>query len=246
MRHEARSQEYRPALARLELGTKCVAIIGIAFMGIGVSACHKTFSATTTQPNPLLRPLDTLRVTEELVIVTGDMELSHPRASRGSGAIQLLSFERYPLINKASFTVVSRDRLRFHVQIEHKWKQYTDISTWKAKLYDDRGNFYAPTSIDTVKAHVLLETWSFERRTAHRNAFGDIMYLNDDGHKDRQPLGNLSVFRGRGDFVFYQRDIFGPDVRSMTLELTRSGVTFRYQWNFTVEECGPHVALRGS
>ena len=118
------------------------------------------------------------------------------------------------------------------------------ISTWKAVLYDDKGNRYAPSSIDTVKARHLVETWSFERRSTRRNAFGDIVQINDDGHRDRQPLGNLSVFRGRGDFVFYQRDIFGPEVRSMTLELTRSGVTFVYKWSFADEEAMGQVALR--
>ena len=57
----------------------------------------------------------------------------------------------------------------------------------------------------------------------------------------------LTEFLGQSvsiGFVFYQRDIFGPEVRSMTLEITRSGVTFRYQWNFTDEEGGTHVALR--
>ena len=58
------------------------------------------------------------------------------------------------------------------------------------------------------------------------------MQINNDGYKDRQPLGNLSVFRGRGDYVFYRRDIFGPDVRSMSLSLTRSGVTFKFTWKF--------------
>ncbi|MCP4446981.1 MAG: hypothetical protein GY811_16770 [Myxococcales bacterium] len=133
-------------------------------------------------------------------------------------------------MNRASFTIVSRDRLRFHAEIEHKWKKYTDISTWKAVLIDDQGNVYAPTSIDTVKARHLVETWSYERRSTRRNAFGDILQINNDGYKDRQPLGNLSVFRGRGDFVFYRRDIFGPEVRSMSLSLTRSGITFKYTW----------------
>lgn len=214
-----------------------------ALLGLVLGGCHRTFSASIRQPNPLASPLDTLRDTEVLTIVTGDMELSHPRRSRVEGRDSLMSQERYPLHNKASFTVVSRDRLRFHVQIEHKWKTYTDISTWKAVLYDDKGNRYAPTSIDTVKARHLVETWSFERRSTQRNAFGDIVHINDDGHRDRQPLGSLSVFRGRGDFVFYQRDIFGPDVRSMTLELTRSGVTFKYQWTFADDESSPRVAL---
>ena len=83
-----------------------------------------------------------------------------------------------------------------------------------------------------------------ERRTAKRNAFGDIIQINDDGYKDRQPLGSLSVFRGRGDFVFYSRDIFGPEVRWMTLELSRSGITFRYTWKFTDEESSESVATR--
>ncbi len=219
-------------------------LCGLALAAMALGACHRTFSAQVSQPNPLLSPLETLRDTEVLTIVTGDMELSHPRQSRLQGKDALLRHKRYPLLNKANFTVVSRDRLRFHVQIEHKWKSYTDISTWKAKLYDDLGNEYAPTSIDTVKARHLVETWSFERRSTQRNNVGQIVQINNDGYRDRQPLGSLSVFRGRGDFVFYQRDIFGPQVRSMTLELTRSGVTFRYRWNFAEEETDPQVALR--
>lgn len=242
MRH-IRSTESRVLMAGC-LKRAGIGLCGLALAAMTLGACHRTFSAKVSQPNPLLNPLDTLRDTEELTIVTGDMELSHPRASRADGKDSLMSQERYPLHNKASFTVVSRDRLRFHVQIEHKWKQYTDISTWKAKLYDDQGNYYAPTSIDTVKARHLVETWSFERRSTRRDGFGSIVQINDDGHRNRQPLGSLSVFRGRGDFVFYKRDIFGPGVRSMTLELTRSGVTFKYQWNFADEEAGPQLALR--
>ncbi len=211
-----------------------VVVFGLLVV-VGLSACHKTFSASTHQPNPLAQPLDTLRRSEELVITTGDMDLVHPRPaqhSNSSGASSLQYMERYPLRNKASFTVVSRDRLRFHVQIEHKWKQYTDISTWKAVLTDDQGNAYQPTSIDSVKARHLVETWSFQRRTARRNAFGNIVHINNDGYRDRQPLGNLAVFRGKGDFVFFRRDIFGPEVRSMSLSLTRSGITFKFTWKF--------------
>ena len=227
--------------SRTQLG---LAFCGVALAAMTFGACHRTFSAQVSQPNPLLSPLDTLRDTEVLTIVTGDMELNHPRTARAEGKDSLMSQTRYPLLNRASFTVVSRDRLRFHVQIEHKWKQYTDISTWKAKLYDDQGNQYAPTAIDTVKARHLVETWSFEKRSTRRDGFGNIVQINDDGHRNRQPLGSLSVFRGRGDFVFYERDIFGPEVRSMTLELSRSGVTFKYKWNFADDESGPQLAQR--
>jgi len=216
-------------------------VVAACLVAVNAGACNKTFAASTFQPNPLAHPLDTLRQSEVLTIVTGDMDLVHPRASRTNGREALLSHERYPLLNKASFTIVSRDRLRFHVQIEHKWKQYTDISTWKAVLTDDTGRVYQPTSIDTVKARLLVETWSFERRTTSRNHFGDILQINNDGYKDRQPLGNLSVFRGRGDFVFYRRDIFGPEIRSLTLSLSRSGITFKYTWKFADD--GPPALL---
>ncbi len=217
----------------MSLGAKSGVVVLIVGMAAGLSACHKTFSASVHQPNPLAQPLDTLRHSEELVITTGDMDLVHPRpAPHSSGASALQYMDRYPLRNKASFTIVSRDRLRFHVQIEHKWKQYTDISTWKAVLTDDQGNAYQPTSIDSVKARHLVETWSFERRSTRRNAHGSIVHINNDGYRDRQPLGNLSVFRGKGDFVFFRRDIFGPKVRSMSLSLTRSGITFKFTWKF--------------
>lgn len=215
-----------------------------AMLALSAFGCHRTFSASTYQPNPLSAPLESLRQTEELTIITGDMELTHPRPARVEGQDSLMSSERYPLRNTASFTVVSRDRLRFHVQFEHKWKDYTKIHTWKAVLTDDRGRRFAPSSIDAVKAKHLVKTWSFERRTTQRNGFGDIVQINDDGYKDRQPLGSLSVFRGRGDFVFYSRDIFGPEVRWMTLELTRSGVTFRYTWKFADDPPSGSVATR--
>lgn len=204
----------------------CLAMVG----------CHRTFKASVSQPNPLSQPLDTLRQTEELTIVTGDMDLVRPVVPRTDRAVSIVSHRRYPLQNKASFTVVSRDRLRFHVQIEHKWKKYTDISTWKAVLTDDQGNVYHPTGIDTVKAKVLIETWSYERRTTRRNAAGAIVQVNNDGHRDPQTLGSLAVFRGRGDFVFYRRDIFSPEVRSMSLSLTRSGMTFKYTWKFADDD----------
>lgn len=226
----------------MDLATKGCLVIASCAALVG---CHRTFKASVSQPNPLSQPLDTLRQTEVLTIVTGDMDLVHPRKSRVEGRDSLLSHKRYPLLNQASFTVVSRDRLRFHVQIEHKWKNYTDISTWKAVLTDDKGNVYQPTAIDTIKAKHLVETWSFERRTTRRNAFGDIVQINNDGYKDRQPLGNLSVFRGRGDFVFYRRDIFGPDVRSMSLSMTRSGVTFKYTWKFA-EDGVPVLVAKGA
>lgn len=209
------------------------------------SGCHRTFSASTSQPNPLKQPLDTLRETEVLTIVTGDMELNRPRSQ--TSPVRVLSQERYPLLNKASFNIVSRDRLRFHVQIQHKWQSYANLRSWKVVLEDDQGNRYSPASVETSKPKHLMETWSREKRTVSRSSRGYITQIHNDAYKDRQTLGNLSVYQGRGDLVFYQRDIFGPEVRSMTLTLERSGVTFKFSWQFAddLPAAVPTLALKG-
>jgi hypothetical protein len=44
------------------------------------------------------------------------------------------------------------------------------------------------------------------------------------------------MFRGRGDYVFYARDIFTPDVQSLTLILRRRSMTFEFTWNFSDDD----------
>ncbi len=198
---------------------------------VASAGCGRTFKNSVTQPNPLTQPLDTLRISEEVVIVTGDKDLSQPRTDMGS-ATTLWVDERVPLQNKASFTVVSRDRLRFHVQIEHKWQEWARVTTWDADLVDDQGRHYRPEDIDLVSDKHVVKVWDYEQRTVVRNDYGDIVQVNNDGYKSRQPLGSLSMFRGRGDFVFYHRDLFTPKIRSLTLRLTRPGLAYQWTWRF--------------
>ena len=80
--------------------------------------------------------------------------------------------EPYDLENRASFTVVSRDRLRFHVQIEHKWKEYADLEGWQAWIIDSRGRRYLPEQIDSRKPDLIVFMWDQEIRSVRRNAFG--------------------------------------------------------------------------
>jgi len=91
----------------------------------------------------------------------------------------------------------------------------------------------------------VVQMWDYERRTVVRNKFGDIVHVNNDGYKQRQFLGSLSLFRGRGDYVFYARDIFTPDVRSLTLILKRRSMTFMYTWNFSEDGTKIRVAKEG-
>jgi hypothetical protein len=209
------------------------------------SGCHRTFKGSTTQPNPLADPNETLRQSEKITIVTGDMELDAP-AQVDSGytsetqRASVARSRRYPLLNQASFTVVSRDRLRFHVQVDHKWQEWADLNTWEVELVDDKGRRWIPEAVEHAKTKIITTMWDREQRTAicspaGRNAAGDCFNtvgFADDGWRRRQTLGSLSVFRGKADFVFYQRNLFSPDVKSMKLTVRRSGESFQFTWNF--------------
>jgi len=139
---------------------------------------------------------------------------------------------RYPLLNQASFTIVSRDRLRFHVQVDHKWKDWADLNSWDVWLEDDAGHHWEPEAIEHARTRIMTTMWDREQQTAQRNRFGDIVGLNEDGWRNRQTLGSLSVFRGKADFVFYQRDLFHPGVRQLRLVVSRPGEAFRFVWKF--------------
>lgn len=207
------------------------AILGLAAAG----GCGRTFSSSVTQPNPLIRPLETLRESEPIVIVTGDMDLNLPRQGDASGGGTIWVNKRYPLTNRAHFTVVSRDRLRFHVQIEHKWQEWADVSSWRATLVDDKGHRYRPAEIDLISDKHVTQMWDYESRSIVTNDFGDIVHVNNDGYRRRQPLASLSLFRGRGDFVFHHPDIMRPSVKSLTFKIERSGTAFEFTWRFADE-----------
>jgi hypothetical protein len=205
-------------------------LAGLAALA-ATGGCSRTFRSSVTQPNPLIQPLETLRESEVIIIVTGDMELNLPADGGASGGALWVD-RRYPLTNKAHFTVVSRDRLRFHVQIEHKWQEWADVTTWNATLSDDRGQRFSPDDVDLVSDRHITRMWDYETRSAVTNEFGDIVHVANDGYKRRQPLASLSLFRGRGDFVFHHQDIFHPGLKSLTLHIERSGTAFEFTWRF--------------
>jgi hypothetical protein len=226
-----------------------VLIVGFVVAGMA-SGCGRTFKGEAVQPNPLANPTETLRESEKITIVTGDMELAAPANANedytsmsGGSETQRARVARpnkYPLINQASFTIVSRDRLRFHVQIDHKWQEWADLETWDVYLVDDSGRRWVPESVEHAKTKIMTTMWDREQRTAlcssagrdaTGNCFNTVGYA-DDGWRRRQTLGSLSVFRGKADFVFYERDLFHPNVRSLKLVVSRPGNAFDFTWKF--------------
>ncbi|MGE0870615.1 MAG: hypothetical protein AB7P03_18765 [Kofleriaceae bacterium] len=208
-------------------------------LAISSTGCSRTFSGSATQPNPLVLPTETLRKSETITIVRGDMDLESPEPPSGPTA-SLAHNHRYPLLNAASFTVVSRDRLRFHVQIDHKWQDWADLTSWDVSLQDDQGRRWDPDSIEHANTRIITTMWDREQRTAmcsstgrdaRGNCYTTVGYY-DDGWRRRQTLGSLSVFRGKADFVFHEPDLFNPQIRQLRLVVKRPGEAFEFTWRF--------------
>jgi hypothetical protein len=202
--------------------------------------CSRTFKGVAVQPNPLVDQNETLRESEKITIVRGDMDLEAPAAAAGAGTASVAHNHKYPLLNRAQFTMVSRDRLRFHVQIDHKWEEYADLETWQVELVDDKGRHWYPETVEHARTRIITTMWDREQRTAvcdsrgrdaNNNCFNMIGY-REDGWKRRQTLGSLSVYRGNADFVFYERDLFSVNVRSLKLVVKRPGEAFEFVWRF--------------
>jgi len=212
----------------------------VAVLAVGWLGCARTFRAEVVQPNPMVMPTETLRSSEKVTIVTGDMELEVPYAAEPGERATVANNHRYPLINQASFTVVSRDRLRFHVQIDHKWEDWADLTTWDVHLEDDQGHTWEPEAVEHARVRLMNQFWDREQRTSVCSSAGrdptgaciSTIGVLDDGWKHRQTLGTISVFRGNADFVFYERGIMNADIRKLRLVVKRPSESFVFAWRF--------------
>lgn len=217
-----------------------LALVAVSSLVLG-AGCSRTFKGVAVQPNPLVEPNETLRDSERITIVRGDMDLEAPDPARGVGTASIVHNHKYPLFNIAQFSLVSRDRLRFHVLIDHKWQEYADLTSWEVELVDDKGHIWQPESVEHAHTRILTTMWDREQRSAICDSHGrdananciNTIGFREDGWKRRQTLGSLSVFRGKADFVFYQRDLFTTNLRWLKLIVKRSGEAFEFTWRFS-------------
>lgn len=138
---------------------------------------------------------------------SADLAISEPLAiyQRVPTTATYFMMYRPPLMKSSvQFTVASRDRLRFHVGIVRTFEDDADTSKWHAWLEDERGRHYEPDGheVSTVKT---FPTWGW---TA------------------------TDLYVGRGDFVFYARDLFGRDTRKLTFVMTHGDEVYRFVWEF--------------
>lgn len=188
-----------------------------ALVVLGGSGCARSFQAQAKQPNPVTYPADTIRQSAKLKIYVGHQDID---------AIKTI------MENSASFVVVSRDRLRFHVTVEHKWEEYADVEGWTVWLEDEHGKRLEPEDKETIRNKNRSEFIDYDRRSTDRNQFGDITRVNNDGFKNRVTLRTLDRFRGEGDYTFYARSLIDRNTRGLSLVMKRGDLVYRYRWEF--------------
>jgi hypothetical protein len=112
---------------------------------------------------------------------------------------------KWPLKTSASWTMVSRDDLLFHIEVDHKWLDYVDLAEWRAELVDDQGRVYTPKAVE------------------HRHA--RIIYSGTDDSA-------VTVYRGNGDLVFAAHDLLTTNARWIKLVMQHGVDQFEYTWKF--------------
>lgn len=201
-----------------------------------LGACHRTWDAKTVQPPLRLGTTTEARTSFAGEILMRDMELGR----------------RLYLANSAYFVVVSKDRLRFHVRLVHKWKQIADPSRWRVWLEDDQGNRFYPEAIDsrTVERATRVEIREegaigpAEWRGTHYERCPCVYKIGGLSKANSYPLLSHTIWRGDGDYTFYRRDIYRPEMRRLTLVMQRRGYTFRYSWSFAAADPAFETAAR--
>jgi hypothetical protein len=199
----------------------CLALVG----------CTKKVAVRTVQPNPMREApsIETLRVSKQLVLDVGDLDLPQYKDRTQS---TWAGVQKMKLRNTAYFAVVSKERIRFHVQIVHKWQEWADPNAWRVKLVDDRGRTYYPEAKDVWSNKTVTRMWDHEERSGIYNEYGDEIGTENDGHRRRVPLETVSVFHGKGDYTFKDRKLFAPDVKSLTLVMKKADMEYRFEWEF--------------
>jgi hypothetical protein len=159
------------------------------------AACDRSWRADTLTPPITLGATLDARTSLPAVILVRDMEMP----------------QSLWLPETAYFVAVSRDRLRFHVTLHHKWEEMSDPQSWQVWIEADRGRHFAPTACD-------------------RHTTSPVTRMYDRAALD--PLVAVTVYRGQGDYVFYRHDLLRRDLRWLMLVMRRPGYEYRYRWSF--------------
>jgi hypothetical protein len=181
----------------------------VTFLTFSGAACTHTREARAIQPFPV-RTQDAVPSSATLYIHERDMHLPWD----------------YQLRSSAQFTVVSRDRLRFHVGIVRYFEDEADTGGWTAWLVDENGEKYAPEEREVARVNRISVDWALYPYTP-----GDGWCPNAQPCKSRIVPG-YQVYQGVADYMFHVDGLFTPARQKLTLVLRRGGMEFHYVWRF--------------
>jgi hypothetical protein len=193
--------------------------IGLALLVSASVGCVKTLQVSTTQPNPVMDSAETLQEGRHLHIDVRDIDL--PKS--------------FHLRQSASFVMRSHDRLTFHVDLVHKWEEIADPKNWTVKLEDDHGHIYLPESEDDRSNDHVSQVWDMDKWMAIKNRYGDVVGAKNNPDCECQELSTLSsvdVYRGKGDFEFYSKDLMNRDVHWLRFTMRHDDLIYEFTWNF--------------
>jgi hypothetical protein len=184
-------------------------LVGWAVLAVQLgplTACNKAWRADTMTPPITFGAALETRTSLPAIIEVGDMELPHSMR----------------LLNSVYFVAVSKDRLRFHVTLHHKWEDMSDPTRWQVWIEDDSGHTYRPAACDRSVVKPVTRMYDAYRM---------------------QPFLSFTVYKGDGDYVFYRHNLVRKNMRWLTLVMKRPGYEYRYRWSF-VDAVDPVVEAR--
>jgi hypothetical protein len=205
---------------------------GIGFGLIAISllgGCAHVREARALHPNPIesFQSPDMLPVSAKLFIYQRDKNFDtvESTSDRNVNASELLS-RSYQLRSSAQFSVVNRDRLRFHVTIARWFEDEADTANWKAWLLDETGHRYEVTNRETPRVNRISVGWAPYPPDPRDS------WCREPPCKSRI-TPPFNVYEGVVDLMFLSPNIISKDRRSLTLVLTSdTGLEYRYAWTF--------------
>jgi hypothetical protein len=188
-----------------------VVVAALVGLVLGVGACTRTFSGRLRTRDPLQeKKLEAYR--------SGTIVL-------GIGDIDVVGVDGRPLglAQSAWFEIVSKDEIRFHVLLSHKWEELSQVRDYRVRLRTDGGDDLAPTDVWTRRT--LLEV--------HQNTLGQIRQgpTANSGPSLSEETFQRDLHGAGAVIVFRHRDLVRKEVRSYTLVLEGNKRRLRFIWD---------------
>ena len=192
------------------------AVLGLALaLAPAAAGCGVQIrEAHAHEPNPRLSlgSSSTLPASTKLYVYQRDNNFERPRD--------------YQLRNWAQFTVVSPDRVRFHVGVVKMEEEEAETSRWKVWLEDDAGHRWQPVEREMPRVTRVQISW------------GLFPYDPNNTSWCKQPpclsriMPGYTAYVGQAEYMFKDPSILAPDRKQVSLVVQHGSVAYKYTWTF--------------